>query len=347
MPVRSADRRAAEAARPDPAAKHLGHAVLLRDRAAGRRPGRGAGRRDAGGRSRWATSAGSARRSRCPPTKTRGGCCRCISRRWCQGERLYVAQPGVRSVECLSSASGRKLWSAVLPEVVGTRRPVGPAVDRPHRGRPAGTGRCRRQDAVALCGRRPATAFSSPMTSRCWSPAASASPNQNDKWQMRLTWLDPATGQAGGDDRAAEPRRERSAAGSARALQGPAVHVLRPRPARSGPRSRRAGAQGPGRPAARAAETATDPWRQRLPAELTAGDQRAARRLAARQRARRRPHRPRRRSPRRAQRARPAHAGGWPIVLARELTIPKQGNPRLRLRDRQRRRPALEARSPP
>jgi outer membrane protein assembly factor BamB len=33
--------------------------------------------------------------------------------------RLYVAQPGVRSVDCLSAATGRSYWSATLPELVG------------------------------------------------------------------------------------------------------------------------------------------------------------------------------------------------------------------------------------
>jgi outer membrane protein assembly factor BamB len=35
------------------------------------------------------------------------------------GERVFVAQPGVRTVECLDLATGRSIWQAVLPEVVG------------------------------------------------------------------------------------------------------------------------------------------------------------------------------------------------------------------------------------
>jgi outer membrane protein assembly factor BamB len=35
------------------------------------------------------------------------------------GSRLFVAQPGVRTVECLDVATGRREWQAVLPEVVG------------------------------------------------------------------------------------------------------------------------------------------------------------------------------------------------------------------------------------
>src|SRR5262249_18200854 len=32
---------------------------------------------------------------------------------------LYFSQPGVRTVECLAAATGRRNWSVVLPEVVG------------------------------------------------------------------------------------------------------------------------------------------------------------------------------------------------------------------------------------
>src|SRR5205085_6422007 len=33
--------------------------------------------------------------------------------------RLYVAQPGVRTVECVAAATGRHYWSAVLSDIVG------------------------------------------------------------------------------------------------------------------------------------------------------------------------------------------------------------------------------------
>jgi outer membrane protein assembly factor BamB len=33
--------------------------------------------------------------------------------------RVYLAQPGVRSVDCLDVATGRSYWSAALPELVG------------------------------------------------------------------------------------------------------------------------------------------------------------------------------------------------------------------------------------
>jgi outer membrane protein assembly factor BamB len=44
-------------------------------------------------------------------------------RQWYQpplaaGGRLFVAQPGVRTIECLDPATGRRLWHRVLPEVV-------------------------------------------------------------------------------------------------------------------------------------------------------------------------------------------------------------------------------------
>jgi len=35
------------------------------------------------------------------------------------GERVYIAQPGVRAVDCMDVSTGQKHWQAVLPEVVG------------------------------------------------------------------------------------------------------------------------------------------------------------------------------------------------------------------------------------
>src|SRR5690606_38330170 len=33
--------------------------------------------------------------------------------------RIYIAQPGVRTVDALDPTTGRRYWSAVLPEVLG------------------------------------------------------------------------------------------------------------------------------------------------------------------------------------------------------------------------------------
>jgi outer membrane protein assembly factor BamB len=109
------------------------------------------------------------------------------------GERMFVAQPGVRSVECLDVATGKRNWSAVLPEVVGL---IGLA----HGRLIART----ETDVRAL----------DPVTGQTqWRyPAAEAHSFQladdggillalreqlpNQQWQTRLTWLDPATGPA-------------------------------------------------------------------------------------------------------------------------------------------------------
>ena len=41
------------------------------------------------------------------------------------GQRIYVAQPGVRAIDCLDARSGSRLWLAVLPDVIGISGLVG------------------------------------------------------------------------------------------------------------------------------------------------------------------------------------------------------------------------------
>jgi len=111
-----------------------------------------------------------------------------------RGDRVYVAQPGVRTVDCLSAATGRRWWRAVLPEIIGI---VG----------------CSRDllilrtetDLRALALTDGATRWRHPfdhlhsfqlvdddslLIARRHRPS-----NQNEVWQTQLAWLDPANGQ--------------------------------------------------------------------------------------------------------------------------------------------------------
>ena len=109
------------------------------------------------------------------------------------GERMYVAQPGVRSVDCLDWPPGKQLerrrcrkwsaWSAWL-EVGSSRapRPTFALSTLP---------RDKRSGAMLP---RSCTASNSPTTASCCVAAREQLPKQ--QFQTRLTWLDPATGQA-------------------------------------------------------------------------------------------------------------------------------------------------------
>jgi outer membrane protein assembly factor BamB len=108
------------------------------------------------------------------------------------GGRMFVAQPGVRDIECLDVATGRRNWLAVLPEVVGL---VGLAQGRliartetDIRALDLATGKTE--------WRYPATelhSFQLPDDTAILVASREQLPNQT--WQTRLTWLDPATGQ--------------------------------------------------------------------------------------------------------------------------------------------------------
>lgn len=247
------------------------------------------------------------------------------------GERMFVAQPGVRSVECLDVGTGRRNWIAVLPEVVGL---VG-----------FSQGRLIVRTESDLRSLDPATGETQ------WRTAANELhtfqlvddsgllfaereqvPLQAGQWRTRLTWLDPSTGLATATTVLPtlvdpDPRlgplvsyKDRLFTFFGRGQHDPNRDVVELIPK---------GAADKPVPAAFLA----DPWRQRIEPALAnatyarlqgdwlllsgqAGDRTGI--------------------------VEDAHGvknvlgvrstAVWPVVLARQVTIPKQGNPRLRLR---------------
>jgi outer membrane protein assembly factor BamB len=110
------------------------------------------------------------------------------------GERMYVAQPGVRAVECLDPESGRMLWSGVLP---GIRRIVGLAqdtliaeTDDGFTGLDAATGAevWSRAEANIL------TAATAGGPGGILYARKANVPGNSDKCCPELVWLDPKTG---------------------------------------------------------------------------------------------------------------------------------------------------------
>ena len=110
------------------------------------------------------------------------------------GERMYVAQPGVRTVDCLDPATGREFWSAVLPEVVGL---IGASDDRlivrterEILALDCLTGKTLwRYDAPEL------HSFQLADDHVVLLAARERKPDNNDRWLTRLVWLDASTGQ--------------------------------------------------------------------------------------------------------------------------------------------------------
>jgi outer membrane protein assembly factor BamB len=245
------------------------------------------------------------------------------------GPRMFVAQPGVRDVECLDAATGHRHWMAVLPEVVGI---VGLAQGRlivrtetDIRALDPASGQTQwRHPAAEL--------HSFQLVDDTGILLASREQLPNQQWQTRLTWLDPATGRATATAPIAalvdpDPRlgplvayKDRLFTFFGRGQHDPNRDVVELIP--------KGDAERPVPP-----EFAGNPWRQRIATPLVsaafhrlggdwfllsgqAGD--------------------------RTGTVDDAHgvpkvmgvrsAGGWPVVLAREVTVPTQGKPRLRLR---------------
>jgi outer membrane protein assembly factor BamB len=111
------------------------------------------------------------------------------------GGRMYVAQPGVRTVDCLDPATGREHWSIVLPEVLGL---VGLSAESRLIVRTE-------QDLRALDPASGQTLWRSPAEelhsfqlvddTSILLAARERTPASNDQWLTRLTWLDASTGQ--------------------------------------------------------------------------------------------------------------------------------------------------------
>jgi outer membrane protein assembly factor BamB len=107
--------------------------------------------------------------------------------------RLYVAQPGVRSVDCLAAATGRRFWSAVLPEVVGV---VGRAGDKlivrtesDVRGLDLASGQTQWRYAADNV-----YTFQLTDDQRLLIASREPAPDEADRWRVRLTWLHPSDG---------------------------------------------------------------------------------------------------------------------------------------------------------
>jgi outer membrane protein assembly factor BamB len=109
------------------------------------------------------------------------------------GDRVYVAQPGMRTVECLSAATGRRYWSAVLPEVVGLVGISGDGLivrtENGVRGLALADGAIRwRQEISDLF------SFQLLDDDNLLLARRERMTDQADQWQVRLTWLNPADG---------------------------------------------------------------------------------------------------------------------------------------------------------
>jgi outer membrane protein assembly factor BamB len=110
------------------------------------------------------------------------------------GGKLFIAQPGVRTVDCLDPATGRQAWSIVLPEVLGIVGISGQRLivrtETDLRSLDLSTGQ---------------TLWRTPFSELHYFQlvddhsiliaARERTPQSNDQWLTRLTWLDAATGQ--------------------------------------------------------------------------------------------------------------------------------------------------------
>jgi len=108
-------------------------------------------------------------------------------------KRLYVAQPGVRSVDCLDPSTGRKQWSAEFSDLVGL---VGLSGDLlvvrtggAIRALDAADGTQRWEFAIS-------DAFPFQLVDDQYVLIANREPvpDKAGRWQVRLTWLDATSG---------------------------------------------------------------------------------------------------------------------------------------------------------
>jgi outer membrane protein assembly factor BamB len=116
--------------------------------------------------------------------------------------RMYVAQPGVRTVEALDPTTGRQHWSAVLPEVLGI---VGLAPAAAADGTPRLIVRTERDlrgldtESGATLWRFPVAELTSHqlVDDRALLLAVRLRRHeQSDQWNIRFFWLDSATGES-------------------------------------------------------------------------------------------------------------------------------------------------------
>lgn len=109
------------------------------------------------------------------------------------GDRIYVAQPGARTVDCLAAGTGRRYWSADLPEIVGMVGVAGDFVV------------VRTADGIrSLDADNGATRWHHPAAELCSFPLVDhehallacreRAPDSADQWQIGLRWLKVADG---------------------------------------------------------------------------------------------------------------------------------------------------------
>jgi outer membrane protein assembly factor BamB len=246
------------------------------------------------------------------------------------GGRLYVAQPGVRTVDCLDPQTGRQFWSVVLPELLGIVGLSGnQLIVRTE------------TDLRALDPQTGQTHWRTPISElhsfqlvdeRSLLVASRERPQQSsDQWLTRLTWLDAATGQptaactlpslVDADPRLGPlvPYKDRLFTFFGRGQHDPNRDVVELVPAGEADR--------PLPPA-----VATNPWLARVPPQLTAAAWAVLPewRLLCGAVGDRTGLMPEVHGEREVFGVR--STGATPIVLAREITLPAMDRPRLRLR---------------
>lgn len=111
-----------------------------------------------------------------------------------KGGRLYIAQPGVKSVECLSAATGRQTWSAALPDIVGIVGLAGDLLvirtERSLRGLELIDGTTRWEYSADGM-----YSFHLVDEEQLLIANREKVPNKSDCWQPRLSWLNPTDGE--------------------------------------------------------------------------------------------------------------------------------------------------------
>jgi hypothetical protein len=110
-----------------------------------------------------------------------------------QRGRVYLTQPGVRTVDCLDAATGRLYWSTILPEVIGlvglTDDLLVVSTETEIRGLALADGATKWRHAANHL-------YGFPMVDRERLLIASreSAPGQSDQLRIRLTWMNAADG---------------------------------------------------------------------------------------------------------------------------------------------------------
>jgi outer membrane protein assembly factor BamB len=113
------------------------------------------------------------------------------------GRRVYVAQPGVRAIDCLAADTGRRHWTAVLPELIGLSGLAGEElIVRTETDLRA----LRTDDGTTTWRYAAAGPFDTHLVDRerillaGSEPAPDRTPDKNDERRGRLVWLNAANG---------------------------------------------------------------------------------------------------------------------------------------------------------